>query len=148
MKMSYQDYHGYQYYILPAGLQLFSVNSAVKAVLRLRTCSLGITWSKDENKMPSNRFWRQSEPSEVHSYNSYIHLYNSLSILKTSQLFRPIFIQNETTHVRLLLRTVLYAGQYLFIAVIKYGFIDKWNGNTNRREFYHQTGNRCIPTCA
>ncbi len=37
--------------------------------------------------------------------------------------------------MRLLLRTVLYAGQYLFIVVIKYGFIDKWNGNTNRREF-------------
>ncbi len=29
----------------------------------IKNMSLGITWSKDDNKMPSNRFWRQSEPS-------------------------------------------------------------------------------------
>ncbi len=31
--------------------------------IAIKNMSLGITWSKDDNKMPSNRFWRQSEPS-------------------------------------------------------------------------------------
>ncbi len=31
--------------------------------IAIKNMSLGITWSKDDNKMPSNRFGRQSEPS-------------------------------------------------------------------------------------
>ncbi len=38
-----------------------------------------------------HRFWRQSDPSEVHSYNSYIHLYNSLSTLLILPAFPPLF---------------------------------------------------------
>ncbi len=80
-------------------------------------------------------------------------MHNSFSTLfKTSQLFRPIFTQNETTysarceHVRLNFKTValcwdsIYLSWVVQIVVIEYGFNDhftKLNGNTNRGEFYH-----------
>ncbi len=54
----------------------------------IKNTYLGITWSEDENKMPSNSFWRQSEPSEVHSY---IHLYNSFSTLLKPPSFSALF---------------------------------------------------------
>uniref|UniRef100_A0A672N003 SprT-like N-terminal domain n=1 Tax=Sinocyclocheilus grahami TaxID=75366 RepID=A0A672N003_SINGR len=49
-----------------------------KAVLRLRTLPLGITWSEDENKMPSNRRYHQN------------------TLLKPPSL-SAVFTQNETT---------------------------------------------------
>ncbi len=52
--------------------------------------------------------------------HSYIHLYNSLSTLLKPPAFPPRFHSKRNysaccAHVILLLKTVLYAGQYLFI---------------------------------
>ncbi len=119
-----------------AKLQPFPMNSVDKAVLRLRTLPLDITWSEDENKMPSNRFWRQSEPSEVNSYNEliHIHLYNSLSTLLKPQSFSTIFTQNENTLLLCARETVTENCALCWtvfillldvqIAVIEYGFND------------------------
>ncbi len=43
--------------------------------IAIENTSLGIIWSEDENKMPLNRLWRQSKPSEVHSYNEFINMF-------------------------------------------------------------------------
>ncbi len=67
-----------------AALQLFPVNSVDKAVLRLRTLPLGITWSEDENKIIS-----EDSQGCIHIIN----LYNSF--FKTSQLFCPVLLKTK-----------------------------------------------------
>ncbi len=96
-------------WIRPVCLELRGQSS-----IAIKTLPLGFTWSADENKMSSNHFRRQPEPSEIHLYNSFIHIFifiiyfSTICSLKTKLLYCCV-------HVRLILKTVLYAGRYLFI---------------------------------
>ncbi len=78
--------------------------------------------------MQSNHFWRQSEPSAVHSYYSLI---NILICKIPSALLKPPSFSTKFSlktkllyccgHVRRLLKTLLYAGQYACVAATRWG---------------------------
>ncbi len=84
-------------------------------------------------------------------------MYNSLSTLKTSQLFRSIFTQNYSAAVRkrecywklCFMPNSIYLSRVVQIVVIEYGFNDNEMviltvGNCIM--IYRQTGNRYIPS--